>query len=105
MERRGFKVPASDRAHKHLIDRLSNTGHVGIRQAGSDMDDLRDDRNDADYDLWRRPSRKDADDLVEKARSIIEALEAAEADVAALSVITQGIRDYERGRGDVPWKG
>jgi len=105
MGRCGFRVPESDRAHAYLGHRLNNAGHDGASQAGRRLDLLRDLRNEADYDLWRGLSRGDADARVEMARSVIEALEAAEADDAVLSAITEAMRDYERGRGDVTWKG
>ncbi len=101
----GFRVPESERSHKYVSDRLSNSGDPAVNRAGLDLDGLRDERNRADYDLRRRLSRRDADDVVEAARPIIEALEAAEADAAVLSAIAQAMREYERGRGDVTWVG
>jgi uncharacterized protein (UPF0332 family) len=105
MARCGFRVPESERAHKHVNDRLMNAGHEGVKEAGTSLDILRRRRNDADYHLTTPLSRLKADQQVETARSIIEALEAAEADPVALFAITQAMRDYERGRGDVTWKG
>ncbi len=105
LEKCGFRTPESERGHRHVSDRLSNSGHDGIRAAGVSLDTLRGFRNLADYNLSAVFSRLTADRQIEAAKAIIEALEAVEADTAALTAVTQAMRDYERGRGDVTWKG
>ena len=105
MQRCRFVVPDAGGAHRYLGHRLANSGHDGVAEAGKDLEDLRDRRNEADYDLWRTFTRKRADELVTMGERIIEALEEVQGDPASLFAITQAMRDYERGRGDVTWKG
>src|SRR5262249_22533211 len=47
----GFVVPKADQAHAYLWLRLANCGHPDVTKAGDDLHDLRNVRNQADYDL------------------------------------------------------
>src|SRR5438067_12577797 len=49
----GFLVPQADRAHGYLWLRLSNAGVTEVRRAGRLLNDLRRERNRADYDDHR----------------------------------------------------
>ena len=57
LEDLGFRVPHADRAHGHLWLRLSNCGDPQVEKAGMRLNDLRRERNWADYDL-KRPMRQ-----------------------------------------------
>src|SRR5262245_13711822 len=46
----GFRVPRAEQAHGYLWLRLSNAGPRGVERTGSDVRDLRQQRNRADYD-------------------------------------------------------
>src|SRR5438105_15217961 len=56
----GFQVPGGDRAHAYLWRRLSNSGEAQVQTAGSDLNSLRGDRNQADYEVDRTLSRREA---------------------------------------------
>ena len=47
----GFTVPRADRAHAYLWLRLSNCGDSQVQVAGRELNDLRGQRNRADYDV------------------------------------------------------
>ena len=47
----GFVVPRAESSHAYLWLRLSNTGHPDVVIAGHDLNDVRQARNWADYDL------------------------------------------------------
>src|SRR5690242_5923842 len=49
----GFRVPQADRAHGYLWLRLSNAGVAEVQEAGRNLNDLRRERNHADYDGQR----------------------------------------------------
>src|SRR5205823_1929229 len=48
-----FNIPRTDDAHKYMYLRLNNCGHAQIVAASSDLNSLRAERNEADYDLRR----------------------------------------------------
>src|SRR3954453_3401182 len=56
----GFRVPQADRAHGYLWLRLSNAGIAEVKDAGSLLNDLRRERNRADYDDRRTIIQADA---------------------------------------------
>lgn len=90
-----FSVPQSDRAHAYLWLRLQNCGEPLVIKAGSDLNDLRSERNKADYDLRRSYVQSKAADWVKIAEQIILALEAAAADPTRAAIQAEVIR-YER---------
>src|SRR5438876_12306521 len=49
----GFVVPKAERAHAYLWRRLSNCGEARVQNAGRELNDLRGDRNQADYEMDR----------------------------------------------------
>lgn len=98
-----FSVPRADRAHQHLVFRLSNCGEPVVEQAGRDLDTLRRLRNRADYDDIPVVTRHQAAAAVRLAEGIVQAL-----DAAGLEPTRTRVRDamivYERDvLQDVTW--
>ena len=90
-----FRVPRPEQAHKSLAYRLSNCGDPQIQQAGSDLDVLRDLRNQADYAL-RRPVRQGVVAArMHLAERIIQAFDTA-AQEPTRTRITDAVKIYER---------
>lgn len=56
----GFHVPRADRGHAHMWLWVSIAGDSKIEKAGSDLQDLRRDPNQADYELHTPYLRADA---------------------------------------------
>src|SRR5438132_1043588 len=77
LEDMGFAVPRADRAHAYLWRRLSNCGDVKAQAAGHQLNDLRGDRNEADYDLGLSLAQKVASGQVRAAQKIIDIFQAA----------------------------
>lgn len=99
----GFAVPRAERAHAYLWLRLSNSGHPDVVQAGSNLNDLRGERNRADYDGKRAFHAATADRLVQMAEQIIQVLDAARNEPIRTS-ITDAMKVYERDvLQDVTW--
>lgn len=99
----GFAIPRADRAHAYLWLRLSNCGDQKIQAAGSDLNDLRRDRNRSDYDIEASLVQTRARIQVQTAADIIATLDAASLEPTR-SQITAAIRDYERDvLGEVTW--
>jgi uncharacterized protein (UPF0332 family) len=98
----GFRVPPMDRAHKHLVFRLSNCGEPQIQQVGFDLDSLRRLRNQADYDFQLVISQGVATARVQVAGRIIQTLDAIQDPVR--TQITDAMKIYERDvLRDVTW--
>src|SRR5580692_7463805 len=76
----GFAVPRAERAHAYLSLRLSNCGLVECMRAGQDLNDLRQERNRADYDDGRPFTLGKAASLVRTAEEVIRVLDAARTD-------------------------
>jgi hypothetical protein len=99
----GAAVNSEGRKPWDLIYRLSNCGEPTVAQAGGDHDQLRGDRNEADYDLDRPIPTNAPGVSVQLAESIIQTLEAA-AQGPTRTQITDAMRVYERDvLGDVTW--
>lgn len=99
----GFRVPLADRAHGYLWLRLSNAGVPDVRNAGSLLNDLRRERNRADYDDQRAMTQAMALQHVRFAEEIIKALDAARVDPIRTQ-ITDTMKVYERDvLHDVTW--
>lgn len=92
----GFVAPKGEQAHAYLWLRLSNCGHSDLAHAGAELNDLRSQRNWADYDLDQSLEQFSAADYVEAARDIVILLEQATTMPALLSQITAAVREYER---------
>lgn len=92
----GFKVPEADWGHAYLWLRLSNAQHPDVQQAGYRLRQLRSSRNEADYDLDRSFSHRNAVDQVQEALEIIQLLELLAIDPVLRDGITGAIKTYER---------
>jgi uncharacterized protein (UPF0332 family) len=103
LEDLGFRVPLADRAHAYLWLRLSNSGEPNVVQAGQILNDLRRDRNWADYDFRRYFSQKASQNLTLRAAKIIPVLESAALEPTR-TIITDTMKIYERDvLKDVTW--
>jgi uncharacterized protein (UPF0332 family) len=99
----GFIVPRADRAHAYLWLRLSNCGDIPTQLAGRELNDLRGDRNRADYDLDQALTQVEAAGHVLIARRIIQALDGAGLEPTRTAV-TDAMKIYERDvLKDVTW--
>ena len=100
----GFAVPTSDRGHAHLWLRLSNAGHPDVEVAGNRLNNLRGDRNSADYDTHRAVGQRVAARHVQLAEQIIQALDAAAVEPIRTR-ITDAMKVYERDvLHDITWR-
>lgn len=95
----GFVVPRADRCHAYLHLRLHNCGDAQMQFAGLKMNDLRQFRNQADYDLHRAISQTAATGYVRIAASILQILAALQ--IPTRTQITDAMKVYER---DVLWQ-
>ena len=100
----GFRVPQGERAHGYLWLRLSNCGDANVVIAGRNLQDLRQQRNRADYDGKRAFHAATASRLVQIAEKAILALDAARNEPLRTS-ITDAMKVYERDAlQDVTWQ-
>jgi uncharacterized protein (UPF0332 family) len=95
----GFRVPQADRAHGYLWLRLSNAGVAEVKEAGRQLNDLRRERNRADYDDHRTIIQADAAQNIRFVEEVIQALDAAAIEPVRTQ-ITDAMKVYER---DVTW--
>lgn len=103
LEDLGFTVPRADRAHAYLWLRLANCGDPQVQQAGNALNDLRRERNWADYDLARPLRQSLSQKQWSFAAQIIQALETASIEPAR-SQIRDEMKIYERNvLRDVTW--
>jgi uncharacterized protein (UPF0332 family) len=91
----GFVVARADRAHAYLWRRLSNCGDPKVQAAGQQLNDLRGDRNEADYNLRLSLAQTVANGQVRAAQRIIDILEAAAIEPTR-SAILDSMKTYER---------
>jgi uncharacterized protein (UPF0332 family) len=100
-----FVVPRADRAHAYLWLRLHNCGDPQVSQAGADLNALRGDRNEADYDLQSAIAPAFAQAQVQVAQQVVQTLDAVAADPARRAAITAEMARYERNvLHDVTWQ-
>jgi uncharacterized protein (UPF0332 family) len=92
----GFTVPRGEQAHAFLWLRLSNCGHPDLAHAGAELNDLRGQRNWADYDFDQSLDQSTAGDYVQAARDFVHLLESAATMPSLLTQITATIQVYER---------
>jgi hypothetical protein len=103
MEDLGFAVPQADRAHAYLWLRLSNCGDPQVERAGMNLNDLRRERNGADYHLVRTIRQAPAQKQCPVAASTIQVLESAALEPTR-TAITDAMKIYERDvLHDVTW--
>jgi uncharacterized protein (UPF0332 family) len=99
----GFQVPHADRAHGYLWLRLSNAVVADVTKAGRRLNDLRRERNWADYDDHRIITGATAIQSVRFAEEIIQTLDAASVEPVRTR-ITDAMKIYERDvLKDVTW--
>ena len=100
----GFTVPRAERAHVYLSRRLSNSGDAQVQRAGSDLNTMRGERNQADYDLHRPASPGIAALRVQLSEQVIQFLDGARQEPTRTQ-ITDAIKIYERDvLKDVTWR-
>ena len=90
----GFVTPRAELAHAFLWRRLGNCGLPSLSSAGSRLNQLRGERNRADYDLNSDLAKKDAQAAVKSAAMVIATLQAVSPDDRRL--ITEAMKTYER---------
>ncbi len=94
LEDLGFRVPFGEQAHAYLWLRLYNCGDPQVRLVGRRLNDLRRERNWADYDLQRTVRQAHAAGQVQLAEQIIQSLDAISP--AMRTQITDAMKIYER---------
>jgi uncharacterized protein (UPF0332 family) len=100
----GFTVPREERAHKYLSFRLTNAQVGRSARVGLDLDNLRTERNRADYDLGDPFDAAAALQHVRTAEQVLQAL-AALGQEPDRSALTDAIKTYERTvLGAVTWQ-
>lgn len=90
----GFDAPRTETAHAFLWRRLQGCGHAELRLIGSDLNQLRGQRNRADYDLADQVTRRTAMSAFEIATNIFGVIESLDPDERA--EIVEVIKSYER---------
>jgi hypothetical protein len=91
----GFRVPRADQAHAYLWRRLMNCQDTQVEKVGSTLNQLRGDRNWADYRIERDLLQAESRLKIQLARASAGVLTSI-SDTARLDAITAAIRDYER---------
>ncbi len=101
----GVEVRKGDQAHAYLWRRLSNCGVPEVQHAGRELQNLRGDRNLADYDMHVAFPQAHAKAAVELANETAKALRLAAVEPQRSKLIA-AIRDYERNvLREVTWRG
>jgi uncharacterized protein (UPF0332 family) len=95
LEELGFTVPRADKAHDFLYVRLNNCGDPQVGPAGRQLKQLRDDRNQCDYNLRRLIPQHFASSQIRVAELIIQTLDAARLEPTRTQ-ITDAMKIYER---------
>lgn len=90
----GFVTPRAELAHAFLWRRLGNCGLAPLALAGSRLNQLRGERNRADYDLNSDLTKKDTQAAVKSAAMVIATLQAVSPDDRRL--VTEVMKTYER---------
>jgi uncharacterized protein (UPF0332 family) len=97
----GINIGKGAQAHNSLYVGLWNTGIPAISPVGNRIDNLRDARNDCDYELSARVTQIDASDLVNEAQSIITDFQAAISAIGP-SMVAQAVRRHLVSIGRLP---
>jgi uncharacterized protein (UPF0332 family) len=96
LEQCGFSPPRADQADAYLWLRLHNSGHADVTDAGGELNDLRQTRNWADYDLDQVLDQGTALKYVQAAIDLVHFLDTVAAAPAVLTRITEAMKTYER---------
>src|SRR5260370_1269913 len=91
----GFDVARADRAHSYLSRRLLAASIPQVKQAGSDLNTLRGNRKEADYDLHRAITQTAAGLHVRMAEQIVQFLNTSRQEPTRTQV-TAAMKVYER---------
>jgi uncharacterized protein (UPF0332 family) len=94
----GLDLGRGGQAHFNLYVGLMNSGFPAITPIGGKVDDLRDNRVRADYDLNSTVSQQDAASSVQAARSILTDFQALLSTIP-VNQIVDGVRNYLRSIG------
>ena len=98
-----FRVPRADRAHAYVWLRLANSSDPDVQNAGQDLNNLRGERNTADYNAYRTLGSVAATQHVQTTEEIIRVLDAAAHDPTRTQM-TDAMKVYERDvLKDVTW--
>ena len=89
----GFDPPKAEHAHAYLWRRLSSSEIGSLASTGVRLNQLRGERNRADYDLFRTVRRMDAVAATDSARRISNELRGLTKDEQLR--VTEAIRRYE----------
>ncbi|MFO0841778.1 MAG: HEPN domain-containing protein [Gemmataceae bacterium] len=101
----GFQVPSASVSHQYLFQRLNNCGEPIVQKAATLLNNLRRERNFADYDLDAPVDEQRAIDAVNDATDVNSTLTDLAANPGLLPQVTQAMRDYERQvLGVVTWR-
>jgi len=100
----GFRTPRGDQAHAYLWMRLSNCGNARLEAAGQKLQDLRRERNRADYDLDIPLPQVSVPVRIGVAAHVMQTLDSGRVEPVRTQ-ITNAIRTYERTvLGVVTWQ-
>jgi uncharacterized protein (UPF0332 family) len=95
LQQLGFNPPRSEAAHAYVWLRLSNSGDTEAVKAGRGLNDLRGERNDADYREKPKVIQTRAEDVVRLAEEVISILDKA-AKEPKRSEILKAMKAYEK---------
>jgi uncharacterized protein (UPF0332 family) len=96
-----FRTPRADRAHNYLYVRLNNCGAPAVEGAATLLHDLRSLRNLADYEVRSPFGAQEAAGAVDDAEEIFRIFDALAP--AERTLMTDAMKIYEQGIGDVTW--
>lgn len=97
-----FRVPRANRAHNYLYVRLNNGGEPAALRSAAVLFELRRERNIADYDTPAAFARSRAARSVADAEDAVRILDGLSP--AQRTAITDAMKVYEQGVGDVTWQ-
>jgi len=89
-------------SHNYLYVRLNNCGNPAVERAATELHDLRNLRNVADYDVGAPFSAQEAADAVVSTEGILSVLDAL--NPTERSNMTDAMKSYEQGIGEVTWR-
>ena len=100
-----LNVPRSGWGHKYVSRALGSSGNLSVRRAGQQLNDLRTQRNRADYDMRREDVEKRATARlnVAQAARIIAVLDSLPA-LSSAAQIVQAMRQWDRTKPRDPEK-
>ena len=104
LQRLGFAIRQGDQAHAAVHRRWSNCGNTELAKVGELLNDLRSERNVADYDLDKPFASRRADDAISDSEFILNQL-AQSLTAEEQAKLVAEIRRYERDvLRDVTWR-